>query len=289
MPVALGGPPCGQADYHAVMNLFQFLNASGLAVRADECKVHLAVYNGHDNPLDLFLAGEFDSWQEGQTKRNFQRPHVVSLIALPGRNRWLFGGVFDSDGAEHIASRNLYVYQLVRRVEVDEFVGRLVVAFERTSRQSYLRAENWVDEMQIAEVRPDPMRVIEFPGYASATLSKQHLDIVVAQAEPTWRGALANVAGIYVIADRSTGKLYVGSATGKGGLWARWSSYSRSGHGGNKELKALLRERGAEHAEQFQFGILEIADTHASTEDVVHRECHWKDLLVTREHGLNAN
>ncbi len=86
-----------------------------------------------------------------------------------------------------------------------------------------------------------------------------------------------------------TGKLYVGSATGGEGIWSRWCAYSTTGHGGNCELADLLREKGDTYAENFHFGVLEIADTHASTDDILRRESYWKDLLRTRvPHGYNA-
>jgi hypothetical protein len=56
--------------------------------------------------------------------------------------------------------------------------------------------------------------------------------------------ALASVAGVYLISDTLTGKLYVGSATGEGGIWGRWCQYV-DGHGHNIQLKRLV---GAESA-----------------------------------------
>lgn len=270
------------------MKFFSLLNASGIDVDPKACKIHLAVYNGKENPLDVFFAGEFDDWQEYQQNKNFNRAHVIGLIALAQRGEWLFTGFYDTAGCRQ-RSNGRFRYKLVGRAETEELAGRLVVRFERTGRQSYLNADNWLEKMRVAQILPVKMAVSEFPGYSAVTLTKQHLDIVVGQDEPSWRGALANVAGVYVIADRSTGKLYVGSATGDGGLWARWSSYSRNGHGGNKELKALLREKGLGHAEHFQFGILEIADGQADGETVLERESYWKRLLLSREFGLNAN
>ena len=130
---------------------------------------------------------------------------------------------------------------------------------------------------------------MEFPGYSWVMLTKQRLDVVVEQQVASWKAALANVAGVYVIADRASGKLYVGSATGDEGIWSRWCAYSQTGHGGNRELRRLLRDKGIAYAENFQFGVLEIADTHASDDDVLQRESRWKELLLTRDHGYNAN
>jgi hypothetical protein len=133
------------------------------------------------------------------------------------------------------------------------------------------------------------MRIEDFPGYLSVCLSKARLDIVVRQNVETWRGALGNVSGVYVITDTKTGKQYVGSATGAGGIWRRWTAYSVNGHGGNKELKRLLEEEGTAYASNFQYGVLEIADAHTGVEQILSRESHWKDLLQTRAHGLNEN
>jgi hypothetical protein len=111
----------------------------------------------------------------------------------------------------------------------------------------------------------------------------------VRQQLESWRAALSAVAGVYVIADRLTGKLCVGSATAGEGIWSRWCAYAATGHGGNRELKQLLQVEGDAYADNFQFGALEIADTHASQEDVLAREAHWKVLLLSCTHGYNSN
>ena len=109
------------------------------------------------------------------------------------------------------------------------------------------------------------------------------------QSIDSWRAALSSVAGVYVISDTATGQLYVGSACGEGGIWQRWSDYAYSGHGGNKEIQALIALDGLERAKNFRYAVLEIADTHASEKDILARESHWKDVLMSREHGLNSN
>jgi len=269
------------------VRLFQLLQALDPAIAPEMCKVHLAVWNGQQNPLDVYLAGDFDEWQSWQGRRNFERALVVSLIQLPQADRWLFAGVHDSLG--FVECEGGYQYTLVRRRGLDEFDGRLKVSFKRTGRQSYLLGENWADALDVAEIMPDRLRVSEFRGYSWAMLTKQKLDIVVQQSVDSWRAALSAVSGVYVIADRQTGKLYVGSATAGEGIWSRWCAYSRTGHGGNLELVALLEREGREYAEHFQFGVLETADLRASTEDILARESYWKELLQSRAHGYNSN
>lgn len=83
--------------------------------------------------------------------------------------------------------------------------------------------------------------------------------------------------------------LYVGSAYGGDGIWQRWTVYAKNGHGGNKELRALLRKKKVDHAENFQFSLLEICDLNSSDDYVISREEHWKNVLKTREFGLNQN
>ena len=272
------------------MQLFQILQLLDAQVVPEQCKVHLAVWNGEDDPLDVYLAGRFDDWQSWQGKKHFERPFVVSLIALPTNNNWLFAGVHNSEGSEWVEEHNMYRYRLTRRPGPNELDGRLIARFERPGRQSRLLGENWSQAMEVAEIRPEKIRVAEFPGYSRTLLTKQSLDIVVKQEIESWRSALANVAGVYLISDQRTGKLYVGSATGGEGIWSRWCAYSATGHGGNSELKDLLKKEGDSYVENFQFGVLEIADTHASTEDIRRRESHWKDLLLSRiPNGYNAN
>ena len=65
--------------------------------------------------------------------------------------------------------------------------------------------------------------------------------------------------------------------------------FGKLGYSRNRDLRALLREQGAAYVQNFRFGILEIADTHAGVNDILRRESHWKELLQTREHGYNAN
>ena len=269
--------------------LFDLLKIGIPSIREEDCKIHLAVWNGYENPIDVFLSGDFEEWQTWQSKQNFGRKYIISLLQLPGVNKWLFAGGFVSDGSVYIEKEKYYQYKTSELNEFQEFAGRLVVEFFRSGRQSYLNAENWSDGMSISEIKPEKLIIEEFTGYNKVKLSKRRLEIVVSQCISSWKGALSNVSGVYLITDTKTGKLYVGSATGEGGIWQRWSEYADNGHGGNRELVALLSEKGKEYSDNFQYSVLEIADTHASLNDVLTRESYWKDILCSREHGLNKN
>lgn len=74
------------------MRLFDLLKLESSELEPTRCKVHLAGWNGHDNPLHVYFKGEFESWQSWQSKRNFERQYVVSLIQLSEPNQWLYVG-----------------------------------------------------------------------------------------------------------------------------------------------------------------------------------------------------
>jgi hypothetical protein len=273
------------------MNLFPILNLEVPSLKPDECKIHLAVWNGRENPLDEFLAGRFPAWQQLQSQRNFERPFVVSLIKMSNESRWLFAGVYSTHGCSTIRGAVPYRYKLKELSKLADLTGRLVVEFARPGRQSYLRAENWADHLQVRELKPERLVLEEFPGFVKVLLLKGKLDIIVKEGVESWRSALSSVAGVYLITDTKTGRHYIGSAYGSGGIWARWRDYSETGHGHNRELRRILAREGPHYCLNFQFSIVETADSNASRDQILARETHWKNALCCREShgGYNAN
>jgi len=59
------------------MNLFEILGLKFPTIIPKECKIHLAVWNGDDNPIDAYLSGGFEKWQSWQTKKNFERKYII--------------------------------------------------------------------------------------------------------------------------------------------------------------------------------------------------------------------
>ena len=270
------------------MFLFPVLGLNLADLKAPECKIHLATFNGVDDPLDVYLTGAFDEWQRHQRRKNFERKFVVSLIALRVTNSWLFAGVHRS-GRPDASTGGGVRYPLVECDECKELNGRLIVQFKRPSRQAYLNADLWASSIQVTELRPSRLAIAHFPGFKLVHLTKNQLDLIVRERLPEWASALSSVAGVYLIVDSKTGKKYVGSATGQGGIWDRWCAYAANGHGGNVELKRVMNALGSDHAQNLRYSILEIADTHSSASEVLQRESHWKEVLLTRTYGLNAN
>lgn len=272
------------------MLLFDFLKLFDSTIVPSESKIHLATNDGEDDPFKVYISGTFDEWQRKQSKKNFEHKYVISLIALPEKNSWLFAGVHVHDAKPKYDDKNRHYYHLIEDGNFSEVNGRLVLSFVRTGRQAYLDAEKWCNQISILEIKPKRMSISEFPGYKNINIKKFELDLIVNQSLESWRTALLNVAGVYLISDTESGKLYVGSATGEGGIWQRWSDYAKNGHGGNIQLKQLVNAEGADRSTHFSYSVLEIADTHTSTKDILDREKHWKNVLLSRSpNGLNDN
>jgi len=266
------------------LNLVDLLKVNG--VQFDNYKIHLATGVDHP-PLDAFLTGAFKEWQERQNQKNFQCDFILSLISVDD-DKWVFAGIYKVLGVTK-GTTQPYLYQTKLLPNQEDLIGKVIVRYKRTSRASYIWGHKYSRYLEVFEIRAEPLSIEQFPGYNNVTIRYGKLKIIVAQKETTWKTALSNVKGVYLIADCLTGKLYVGSATGEGGIWQRWESYAITGHGGNTELKALIKSKGFEYAENFQYSILEIADSHATHEYITGREAYWKNAVLSRIFGYNSN
>jgi hypothetical protein len=144
---------------------------------------------------------------------------------------------------------------------------------------------SWVQtkDKEIVEIKPKNS-IGDFTSYDKILLSYEDLQKLMhdTDSNASWVNALSSVNGVYLIKHKKDGRLYVGSAYGKGGILGRWASYARTGHAGNKHLKTL-------DPHHFEFSVLEISPSTMSADDVIARECRWKECLGTRKFGLNDN
>lgn len=165
-------------------------------------------------------------------------------------------------------------------------VRRLVVEWSRD-------AVNWAKSGSSASAFPlvevaDP-EAVPFPGFDRVLVTHAQLRNVIDDSRyAAWRTALESVQGIYLIADTSTGQLYIGKADGGERILGRWTQYARDGHGGNIALRQLAGLDLA-HARHFQFSILRVYGPSVPTAEVDEAEAHFKRALLTREYGLNRN
>lgn len=270
-----------------MIKLTDLISLAGLDLQ--NYKIHCAT--GKPNPpLEAFFDGKFKEWQEYQNQRNFQCEQVLAIIHLRN-DKWLFAGVFRVLGVEQKEDKHetWFYYNTEEIPGLEHLVGRAIIQFQKDFRASYLIGNKHIDKLLVSEIRDQKMSVGDFPGYNSVIISHRLLCTVVREELPSWKSALSIVSGVYIITDRQTGKHYVGSAYGGEGIWQRWVSYSSKGHGGNKELKALIENSPSEYVFNFQYSVLEVCDLNANNEYVISRENHWKEVIRSREFGYNDN
>jgi len=270
-----------------IMNTFEFLKLD-----SSKTKVHLAVENKSididADPMEAYFEGSFKEWQERQSRKNFGREYILSLIKRSLADEWLFAGVFRvKDVKEGLESKYLYETQLCENGE--NFIGRLLVGHQRNGRNSYLNGENIEHNCRISAILSNKLVCAEFESFKQVLLKRYELEQIIKYEYSTWKTALSSVSGVYLMSDKLTGKLYVGSAYGENGIWGRWETYSKSYHGGNIQLKELFKEKGKEYFQNFQYSILETCDINLSKEQVFSIETRWKNLLLTKEFGYNSN
>jgi hypothetical protein len=253
----------------------------------DNAKLHFAIgAKVRLEPLYAFYKNEFQKWQDSQNNKNFEKDYIFSLIYY-AKHEWLFAGVYKRCGLERIDGK--YHYKTELQDVGKELIGRLVIRYEKRFRASYPYLHNHIEQLQLLEILREPYTVEPFPGFENVCIGFDLLKAVIKEQEKTWKTALSSVKGVYVITDTSNGKLYIGSAYSVESIWHRWSEYTKNGHGGNKQLKALIEQNSIEYASNFQFAILETRKANTFTDEMIQRESFWKDVLQTRKFGYNIN
>lgn len=247
----------------------------------------------HDHWLRL------NQWRTKQTNNKMGGARYLLAFAqyYPyGSQYFIFGGAFEvrEIKPDRFDDRG---YELTASPLHENYIKRLIIKLDRTiGRAPYLRHYVGLQQSllspEVYELAPD-VKLGTFPGYQNVRLRHHELQRIIAGDEPSWKDALSSVKGVYVVTDLSSGRLYVGSASGEAnGLWQRWSAYAHLKNltGGNRELEQLRRDLGDAHiVENFQYSILEIFDPKTRADTILARESFWKHALDSRAHGMNLN
>jgi len=257
------------------------------------CKMHCAVWNREDYPIDVLARSdsEWAGWNSSRNQRNdFNRQFIFSLAQTRGDpSHWLFGGVFEVLARRSTPSARSYDVEL-RTEHMGAYVKRLIVAFRLPGRLVRLKLDTHLDRIEVVSILPQPFAGEPFPGHDQINHTLGELEVVIEQRRSDWQGALQHMKGVYVIHDQVTGKPYVGSAYGDTGVWARLGEYVASLHGGNLALRELVGREGPEYARaNLRFALLEFWSMRTSDEHVIARETYWKDVMLSREFGNNRN
>ena len=127
-------------------------------------KVHLAIYNGQDYPLDVFV-NDRDHWKRwheyGTGTNSFNEKYIFSLMRFENKSvsqpdHWLFGGIFE---VKQRFSKGTLVNNTEYKVELtnqwSDLIGRLKGFFHNPS-QNIRRKGNVLEEITLLEILPTP-------------------------------------------------------------------------------------------------------------------------------------
>ena len=235
-----------------------------------------------------------NAWKEKKSNHNLNDYDYLITFAqyyYYGDEFFLFGGIYK---IEKIFPEkfNEVGYNLTLLDDFKEYRKRLIIKIKKKVGRTYNRIYNNIDNdliPEVYEISPS-MNLKQFNGYQNVSLTHIELQHIINNTEPSWKLALSSVKAVYVITDIKTGKLYVGSAYGTGGLLNRWNEYINNLTGGNKEFEVLVKEKGENYIKNnFKYSILEIFDTKTKDEYIVERESYWKNVFETKKFGMNRN
>ena len=220
--------------------------------------------------------------------KRFRNGEYAICFIPYGDNDWLLVNAFKVLDD----SKKLVDVDEAEMSEVSQYFGRLVITWERNTRNVRMKDKEAIEGLTVKTILEQPYNEIaeEFPGYENVDLSWSELKRMLKLK--TWKTALENQKGVYLITDTATNKRYVGSAYGEDMILGRWSNYADNGHGGNLELKKLVMEKGIDYVkENFRYSILDIYKSTVDDETIIGRESWWKEILLTRNpsFGYNAN
>lgn len=261
-------------------------------------KIRLNTYNGKTNPIEEYKKNpqtllKWNYWNN----KSYKKDQISIGLVKMNDSSWLLFTIgkitkelakpvyFENDPNEGVQVE----YETLN--QYNDLFGRVIVHYENKSQQMFRNAEGFIDELEVKEILPSVYTGFDFPGYDNVCLSYSQLETIINGNHPSYCNALANQKAVYVITDKNTGKLYVGSATSNNGmLLTRWTSYVKTGHGGNVKLKKLVSQCGIDYVKQnFQYTIIENFNSKVDDKYVLRRESYWKDVFQTRKYGYNEN
>lgn len=255
-------------------------------------KIKFNQWDGQTDPLDKYIENpdiinnEWLFWRH--ERRYFNVGDIAICLVQMRGDSWLLTSVKTVTKELNKIDDVNYTGEEIEKLK--PYFGRMVVKYHKTQRGQCFKANTILNDLEVLHILPTIYDGEDFSGYNNVCLSYTKLATIIARQKASWIEALKNQKAVYLITDTKTGKLYVGSATGGEMLLQRWSNYVAHGHGGNKELKKLVEEKGKAYvAQYFQYTILENYNSTIDDSIVVNRESYWKEVLCSRKFGYNAN
>lgn len=220
---------------------------------------HIAVFAPHRNTLGLFLGiWDIKDYTSNEDLTNEQHSEI---------DKFKFSNEWHSIVSHYKLEYNAQFDDLSQRLIIDWGKGTIAWVQSQDKPITEIRAKNSLGDL---------------PTLNEIILSYQNLETLILNPDSNsdWLNVLTSVKGIYLIKDKISGKLYVGSAFGDSGIFGRWKEYVMSGDGGNIGLESL-------DPNNFEYSILEVLSDSITKSEVLHKENLWKKKLGTWETGLN--
>ena len=236
---------------------------------------------------DTELKQSFQDYQNGQSWDVFGTArYLISFIAERHKYAKLVGVWEVHSKARKVGGG--YEYETTELPGFESLERRLVVLWGQGTR-SWAQWLHRQGNKDVSEILPRNY-VADFRGFYDFALTHDELVKMVnnAEANREWHRMLSSISGVYLMVDQVTGKQYVGSAYGAGGIWSRWIAYAKNPSGGNRLLKQLL-EKEPERYKHFQFSVLRVLEPGVPKDAVIEQEVWAKRKLGCRAHGLNGN
>tara|TARA_B100000315_G_C14413092_1_gene511930 strand:+ start:71 stop:898 length:828 start_codon:yes stop_codon:yes gene_type:complete len=241
------------------------------------------------NPIEIFKKEDFDVLLEGQywnykKKKSYKHGQItLGFIRINNNDEsWLLFHVGKITKDLNKLDGVGYEYEILPQYE--KYFGRLIIKYKNKSQTMIRYANSVINHCEVIQILPDTFGNDIFPGYDKVNVSWEEMSRVI--SKESWKTALQNQKGVYLITDISNGKMYVGSAYGENMILGRWQSYIKSGNGGNVELKKLNFDYIKKN---FKYSILDIFKSTTDDQNIISRESWWKSVLQTREYGYNRN
>ena len=263
------------------------------AEEAGEFKVRFNQHSGAEDPMELYLREPEivnTRWLFWRSKQRYFNVGQIAICLLKlSADTWLLTTI--KRITKELGVVDGINYEGEELEEYRQYYGRVIVKYHKTVQAQGMFYATVAKELEVLQLLPAAFDGDEFPGYDNVRLSYMQLASIMERRKQSWIAALENQKAVYLITDTYNGKLYVGSATSdKDMLLQRWSNYVENGHGGNKELVELVKEKGFDYVKQyFQYSILENYNARIDDHVVLKRETWWKEALQSRKFGYNSN
>jgi len=241
------------------------------------------------NPIEVFKNDSLDVLLECQywnykSKKSYKDGQITLGFIRINSNEdlWLLFHIGKIKKDLNILEGVGYEYEILPQYQ--KYLGRLIIKFKNRSQTMIRLAKSVIDDCEVVQILPDTFENDIFPGYDKVNVSWEELSRVI--SKESWKTALQNQKGVYLITDISNGKMYVGSAYGENMILGRWKSYIKTGNGGNVDLKKLSFDYIKTNC---KYSILDIFKSTIDDQIIIAKESWWKSVLQTREFGYNKN